>query len=88
MTERIGKQMTGLSMIGAFYGMRSQLGNENTGAYEYTNPFGHGTFDARASLGPFTAFAWFADLLYTNGGPKGASFLCLDYMTMTKFFLV
>ena len=75
MTERIGKQMTGLSMIGAFYGMRSQLGNENTGAYEYTNPFGHGTFDARASLGPFTAFAWFADLLYTNGGPKGASFM-------------
>ena len=75
MTERIGKQVTGLSMLGAFYGMRSQLGDENTSAYEYKNPFGHGTFDARASLGPFTAFAWFADLLYTNGGPKGASFM-------------
>ena len=75
MTERIGKQVTGLSMIGAFYGMRAHLGDENTGAYEYKNPFGHGSFDARASLGPFTAFAWFADLLYTNGGPKGSSFM-------------
>ena len=75
MTERIGKQVTGLSMIGAFYGMRAHLGDENTGAYEYKNPFGHGTFDARASLGPFTAFAWFADLLYTNGGPRGASLM-------------
>ena len=75
MTERIGKQVTGLSMIGAFYGMRAHLGDENTGAYEYKNPYGHGTFDARASLGPFTAFAWFADLLYTNGGPKGSSFM-------------
>ena len=75
MTERIGKQITGLSMIGAFYGMRAHLGDENTGAYEYKNPYGHGTFDARASLGPFTAYAWFADLLYTNGGPKGSSFM-------------
>jgi len=73
--ERFGKQVTGLAMIGAFLGMRATLGDENTGAYEYKNPFGHGTFDARASLGPFTAFAWFADLLYTNGGPKGASFM-------------
>ena len=75
MTERIGKQITGLSMIGAFYGMRAHFGDENTGAYEYKNPYGHGTFDARASLGPFTAYAWFADLLYTNGGPKGSSFM-------------
>ena len=75
MTERIGKNVTGLSMLGAFYGMRSHFGDENTGAFEYKNPYGHGTFDARASLGPFTAFAWFADLLYTNGGPKGASFM-------------
>ena len=71
MTERIGKQFTGLSMLGAFYGMRAHFGDENTGAYEYKNPYGHGTFDARASLGPFTAYAWMADMLYTNGGPKG-----------------
>ena len=56
--ERFGKQVTGLAMIGAFYGMRATMGDENTGAYEYKNPFGHGTFDARASLGPFMAYAF------------------------------
>ena len=69
--ERFGKQMTGMAMIGAFFGMRENLGDENTGAYEYKNPFGHGTFDARASLGPFMAYAFAADALYQIGRPNG-----------------
>ena len=51
--DRFGKQMTGMGMITALYGMREQLGDETTGAYQYKNPFGHGTFDARASLRSF-----------------------------------
>tara|TARA_R110000772_G_scaffold145454_1_gene255356 strand:- start:34 stop:1416 length:1383 start_codon:yes stop_codon:yes gene_type:complete len=69
--ERFGKQVTGLAMIGAFYGMRTTLGDETTGAYEYKNPFGHGTFDARASLGPFMAYAFVADYLFRKGRPGG-----------------
>ena len=69
--ERFGKQVTGLAMIGAFYGMRTTMGDENTGAYEYKNPFGHGTFDARASLGPFMAYAFVADYLFRKGRPGG-----------------
>ena len=60
-----------MAMIGAFFGMRENLGDENTGAYEYKNPFGHGTFDARASLGPFMAYAFVADALYQIGRPNG-----------------
>ena len=70
-SERFGKQVTGFSMLAAFYGMREQLGDESTGAYVYKNPFGHGTFDARAALGPFTPFAVLADMLYSYGGPNG-----------------
>ena len=69
--ERFGKQVTGLAMLGAFFGMRDNLGDETTGAYEYKNPFGHGTFDARASLGPFMAYAFAADALYQIGRPNG-----------------
>ena len=69
--ERFGKQVTGLATIGAFYGMRATLGDETTGAYEYKNPFGHGTFDARASLGPFMAYAFVADYLFRKGRPGG-----------------
>jgi len=69
--ERFGKQVTGLAMLGAFFGMRDNLGDETTGAYEYKNPFGHGTFDARASLGPFMAYAFVADALYQIGRPNG-----------------
>ena len=71
MTDRIAKQFTGLMMLTAFYGMREQLGDENTGAYEYKNPYGHGTFDARAALGPFTPFAALADYIYRLGKPNG-----------------
>jgi len=69
--ERFGKQMTGLMTFGAFYGMRANFGDENTGAYEYKNPYGHGTFDARASLGPFMAHAFVADVVYQLGRPNG-----------------
>ena len=78
--ERFGKQMTGMAMIGAFFGMRENLGDENTGAYEYKNPFGHGTFDARASLGPFMAYAFAADALYQIGRPNGE----LEKLTGTR----
>ena len=48
--ERFGKQVTGFSLLTAFYSMREQFGDETTGAYRYVNPYGHGTFDARAAL--------------------------------------
>ena len=69
--ERFAKQFTGLSMLTAFYGMREHFGDENTGPYQYKNPFGHGTFDARAALGPFMPFAALADYIYTLGKPNG-----------------
>ena len=69
--DRFAKQITGMGMITALYGMREQLGDETTSAYQYKNPFGHGTFDARAALGPFTAFAALADYLYRLGKPNG-----------------
>jgi len=72
MTDRIGKNMTGFMMMGAFYAMREQLGDETTGAYQYKNPFGHGTFDARAALGPFTPYALLGDILYRVGKPGGS----------------
>lgn len=78
--ERFGKQLTGYMMLGAFFGMRDNLGDENTGAYEYKNPFGHGTFDARASLGPFMAYAFVADALYQIGRPNGE----LEKLTGTR----
>jgi hypothetical protein len=78
--EKMGKQLTGLMMLGAFFGMRDNLGDETTGAYEYKNPFGHGTFDARASLGPFMAYAFVADALYQIGRPNGE----LEKLTGTR----
>ena len=78
--ERFGKQLTGYMMLGAFFGMRDNLGDETTGAYEYKNPFGHGTFDARASLGPFMAYAFVADALYQIGRPNGE----LEKLTGTR----
>ena len=71
MAERVGKNITGMTMLGAFFGMRDNMGDETTGAYQYKNPFGHGTFDARASLGPFMGYAFAADALYRIGRPGG-----------------
>jgi hypothetical protein len=68
--EALGKQTTGLMMLGAFYSMREQLGDETTEWYEFKNPFGHGTFNAKAALGPYSVFALVADAIYKHTGPN------------------
>ena len=60
--ETLAKQTTGLMMLGAFIGLRHHYGDETTGPFEYT--VAGEKYDARAALGPFTMFAWVADLLY------------------------
>jgi hypothetical protein len=57
-------------MLGAFYSMREQLGDETTEWYEFKNPFGHGTFNAKAALGPYSVFALAADAIYKHTGPN------------------
>lgn len=66
--ETLGKNMTGLALIGAFAGVRAAFGDETTGAYEYIDPTTGSLVDARASLGPFSGFALIADLLYRYSG--------------------
>jgi hypothetical protein len=66
--EAIGKQLGGLATIAAFYGIRSQFGDENTGPYEFK--IGGSTYNLEAALGPFMGAAWIADWLYRNTGPK------------------
>ena len=68
MTDRIGKNITGFMMMGAFYAMREQLGDETTGAY-HKNPFGHGTFDARSLY--LTPYALLGDILYELENREG-----------------
>lgn len=63
-SERIGKQMTGLTMVGTFMAIRSQFGDETTGPYEYKDPTSNELFDMRATLGPFSAYAMLGDYLY------------------------
>jgi hypothetical protein len=62
--DRIGKQITGLTMLGTFFAIRSQFGDETTGPYEYKDPTSNELFDMRATLGPFAAYAMIADYLY------------------------
>lgn len=62
--EQFGKQLGGLAMLGAFLGIRAQFGDETTGAYEYKDPTSNDLFDAKASIGPFAAYAMMADILY------------------------
>jgi hypothetical protein len=62
--DRIGKQITGLTMLGTFFAIRSQFGDETTGPYEYKDPTSNELFDMRATLGPFSAYAMIADYLY------------------------
>ena len=66
--ETLGKNLTGLALIGAFAGVRAAFGDETTGAYEYIDPTTGSLVDARASLGPFSGFALIADLLYRYAG--------------------
>lgn len=67
----LGKQMSGLAMIGAFAGIRATYGDETTGAYEYIDPTTGSQVDARASLGPFSGYAMIADFLYRYSGKAG-----------------
>ena len=60
--DTLGKQLTGLVMLGTFIGLRHNNGDETTGAYEF-NIDGN-LYDTRAALGPYSAFAFVADLLY------------------------
>ena len=62
--EQFGKQLGGFAMLGAFLGIRAQFGDETTGAYEYKDPTSNDLFDAKASIGPFSAYAMMADILY------------------------
>jgi len=75
-SEAFGKQLTGLATLAAFYGIRSKFGDENTGPYEFK--VAGETYNLQAALGPFMGFAWLADLLYRNTGPKGGELLGFD----------
>ena len=66
--ESIGKQFGGLATISAFYGLRAQFGNEDTGPYEF-NIMGK-RYNLQAALGPFMGAAWAADWLYRHTGPN------------------
>jgi|TARA_R100000455_G_C6273223_1_gene130578 hypothetical protein len=67
--DRIGKQLGGTAMLTALYALRANHGDETTGPFEYNNPFGSGIVDAQASLGPFSAYAFAADLAYRTLNP-------------------
>ena len=71
MSVRMGKQFSGAATLGAFYALRVHYGDENTKFYEYNDPTTGGTINAKASLGPFMAYAYVADLLYRLGKPGG-----------------
>ena len=62
--EAFGRQLGGLSLLGALYAIRVNHGDENTGPYEYIDPVSGDVMDARAMLGPYTAFALVADVIY------------------------
>ncbi len=74
--ETLGKQLGGLAILGTFLGLRSQFGDETTGAFEYKEPvivdsdgsvsmaLSGDIYDAKAAIGPFSAYAVLADYLY------------------------
>ena len=69
--ESFAKQATGLAMLSAFYGLRHEFGDENTGPYDFK--FQGKSYDLTASLGPFMGFAYLADWLYRHTGPNESS---------------
>ena len=71
MSVRLGKQFSGAATLAAFYALRVHYGDENTKFYEYNDPTSGGTVNAKASLGPFMAYAYVADLIYRLGKPGG-----------------
>ena len=64
--DTISKQLTGTGILGTFMALRANFGDENTGAYNYKDPTSNNGFDARATIGPFSAYALFADIAYRN----------------------
>ena len=53
--DRFGKQIGGLGMLAAFFGIRNHFGDESTGPYQYKVA---GTVvNAEANLGPFMGYA-------------------------------
>lgn len=68
--ERFGKQLGGLGTLAAFFAMRTQLGDESTGPYQYNNPITGTPINVEANLGPFMGFAMIADLLYRMTAPN------------------
>lgn len=71
--DRIGKQIGGAAMLTSLYALRANHGDDTTGPFEYKNPFGSGIVDAQASLGPFSAYAFAADLAYRTLNPDEVS---------------
>ena len=69
-TRRVGRQMSGLAALFAFYQLRINYGNENTGPYEYVNPMTGNIISAEANLGPYMGMAYMADLLARATAPK------------------
>lgn len=68
--ESLGRQLTGVAMLGAFYGLRKNYGDETTGAYEFKS--GEDLYDTRALLGPFTPYAFAADWYYRQKNPEAS----------------
>lgn len=64
--ETLAKQITGLATIGTFLGLRTVFGDESTDAFTFKNPVNNKTIDARALLGPYSMFAFVADIIYRS----------------------
>ena len=74
--ETLGKQLGGLAILGTFLKLRAEFGDETTGAFEYKEPvlvdsdgkvsvsLSNDLYDAKAAIGPFSAYAVLADYLY------------------------
>lgn len=62
--EALGKQFSGMIALGTFFALRSNFGDETTGAFEYLDPTTNATFNAKASIGPFSTYALAADVIY------------------------
>lgn len=62
--EALGKQFGGLVALGTFFALRSNFGDETTGPFEYLDPTSNATFNAKASIGPFSTYALAADVIY------------------------
>jgi hypothetical protein len=62
--ESVGKQLGGLVVLGAMYGLRDQFGDASLPSFHYYDPTTQQVIDARASLGPFSAYALTADIIW------------------------